>query len=462
MLFSSIPFLFYFFPIVLILYFACPKKGRNFVLFLVSLVFYAWGEPKYCILMAASILAGYIFGLLIERCKAKKALLAMAIVLNVAVFAYFKYSDFFIENFNAVTGLSLPLLKIALPIGISFYTFQILSYIIDVYRGEKAQRNIIDLGAYITMFPQLVAGPIVRYSDVAVQLKERSYSMEKAALGARRLIIGIGKKVLLANTLGQLCDAFLASGEQSVLFYWLYAVAFMLQIYFDFSGYSDMAIGLGRILGFEFMENFRHPYVSRSITEFWRRWHISLGFWFRDYVYIPMGGNRKGKVRWLFNILVVWLLTGFWHGTEWNFMVWGVYFGVILLIEKLWLLKKLEKAKVINHFYVFFLCAVSFVMFNAGSMGEAMAHVGGLFGLGGQSLVSKEALYYLSSYAPLIIIGIIGATPLPAKLVSMARETKAGEKVLNILEPIALVLIFITATAFLVDGSFNPFLYFRF
>ena len=338
MIFSSIPFLYYFLPVVLILYFLAPKVLKNPVLLLSSLFFYGWGEPKYVFLMVVTILSGYVFGLLIERFSGKglsKVFLVLSVLVSLAGLAYFKYADFFIQNFNALTGFSVPFLRLALPIGISFYTFQILSYTVDVYRGTvKAQKNPIHLATYVALFPQLIAGPIVRYQDVEKQLVSRTHSFEKASAGCRRFILGLAKKILIANTLGELCQVFTQSAELSVLYYWLYAVAYMLQIYYDFSGYSDMAIGLGKIFGFELLENFNYPFISKSITEFWRRWHISLGTWFRDYVYIPLGGNRLGRTRQLFNIFVVWLLTGFWHGAEWNFIIWGLYFGVLLTFEK--------------------------------------------------------------------------------------------------------------------------------
>ena len=465
MLFSSIPFLYYFLPAVLLLYFAAPKKLKNTVILISSLFFYAWGEPKYVILMITSILAGYILGLLIEKFRKKalsKIFLALSVIFSIGALGYFKYADFFISNFNSVTGLSVPLLRIALPVGISFYTFQLLSYTIDVYRGDTpAQKNPVTLAAYISLFPQLIAGPIVRYSDVAAQLEKRTVSFEKVSDGIRRFIIGLSKKILIANALGELCDIFRDSGEKSVLFYWIYAIAFTLHIYFDFSGYSDMAIGLGKIMGFDFMENFNYPYISKSITEFWRRWHISLGTWFRDYVYIPLGGNRVSKLRQFINILVVWLLTGFWHGAEWNFPVWGLYFAVILLIEKTWLLEKLKKSKIISHFYVLFLVVISFVIFNAGNMTEAFADIKGMFGFAGINIVSTEAIYYLRSYAVVFILAVIGATPLPTKIVAKIRNSSSA-KILNIIEPIFLIALMVMITAYLVDGSFNPFLYFRF
>ena len=466
MLFSSIPFLYYFLPCVLLLYFLAPKKLKNAVLLLSSLVFYAWGEPIYVLLMISSVVSGYILGLLIEKFRAKplgSVFLIASVVISLGLLVYFKYADFFIANFNAVFGLSVPLLRIALPIGISFYTFQLLSYTIDVYRGTvAAQRNFITLAAYIALFPQLIAGPIVRYADVAAQLTSRTHSFDKIALGIRRFVLGLAKKILIANALGELCDIFRASGDKSVLFYWLYAVAFTLHIYFDFSGYSDMAIGLGKIFGFDFMENFRFPYISASITEFWRRWHISLGSWFRDYVYIPLGGNRVGKAKWLRNIFIVWLLTGFWHGAAWNFIVWGLLFAVLLVVEKLWLQRPLQKTKVLKHIYVLLFVILSFVIFNATDMRQALSDLGAMFGAGNIPFYSAEWSYYLRSYAVILGLAVLGATPLPQKLLAAVRRRKAGETLLNIAEPIVLAALLLVMTAYLVDGSFNPFLYFRF
>ena len=465
MLFSSLSFLYYFLPCVLIIYFLAPKKLKNSVLLLSSLFFYAWGEPKYVLLMLLAILCGYLFALLIERYRGRRLsrlFLILSVSLSAAILGFFKYADFFIQNFNAVTGLSLPLLRIALPIGISFYTFQLISYTVDVYRGVPAQRSFIDLAAYISLFPQLIAGPIVRYSQIAEQLSSRRHSLDKAALGIRRFILGLGKKVLIANAMGQLCQTFSASQDKSVLFFWLYAIANMLHIYFDFSGYIDMAIGLGKLFGFDFPENFNYPYISRSVTEFWRRWHISLGSWFRDYVYIPMGGNRVSKPRWLLNILVVWLLTGFWHGAAWTFIVWGLFFAVFLILEKLWLLKRLEKAPVLGRFYVLFTVMLSFIIFSAENMGQALSSLSSLFGAGGLPLLSAEFLYYLKSYAVLLLIAVVGATPLPRLLLQRLGIRPGGEKLRNLLEVPALLLILALSTAYLVDGSFNPFLYFRF
>ena len=466
MLFSSIPFLYYFLPGVLILYFIAPKKLKNTVLMLSSLVFYGWGEPKYVFLMMASIVIGYVAGVLIEafsQKKLSKVALWASVLINLGFLGYFKYSDFFIENFNMLTGLSVPLLRVALPIGISFYTFQILSYTVDVYRGNvPAQKNIINLAAYITMFPQLIAGPIVRYSDIEKNLTERTHSVESFAIGMRRFILGLAKKILIANSLGELCDIFKSSDDKSVLFYWLYAVAFGLHVYFDFSGYSDMAIGLGRIFGFKFIENFNYPYISKSATEFWRRWHMSLGTWFRDYVYIPMGGNRVSKPKWIINIFVVWFLTGFWHGASWNFIVWGLFFAVLLIIEKQFLLKFLQKTRVISRIYTLVAVGISFVIFNAADMGEAIRYIGGMFGAGGIPLVSTEFWYYLKSFAVMLVMGVIGATPLVKKTVNKIKENKIGGKIIFVFEPVVLLVLMVVMTAYLVDGSFNPFLYFRF
>ena len=458
MLFSSIPFLYYFLPAVLLVYFAVPKWAKNAVLLLSSLVFYGWGEPKYVILMAATIVAFYICGLGIGGAKketAKKVWLVVSIAIGIVLLTVFKYADFFIQSFASVTGLSLPLLKLALPIGISFYTFQCMSYAADVYRGTAAaQKNIITFGAYVALFPQLIAGPIVRYVDVARELENRSTTLDDAMAGIRRFLVGLGKKILLANQLGLLTETFRASTEKSILFHWLYAIAFMLHIYFDFSGYSDMAIGLGRIFGFHFIENFNYPYLSKSVTEFWRRWHMSLGSWFRDYVYIPLGGNRVSKARWVFNILVVWMLTGLWHGASWNFVLWGLLFAVVLLIEK-WLPALQKLPSVLRRAYVLLIVMLSFVLFNAQTLSQAAADIAGLFA--GLPFATQESLYCLRSYAVVFAVSLVGATPLPKQLAE-----RIPEKVSAVLEPAALIALLLTCTAYLVDGSFNPFLYFRF
>ena len=452
MIFSSIPFLYYFLPAVWLLYFALPRGWRNGVLLLSSLVFYGWGEPRLLTLMVLTICAFYLFGLAMEGGR-KKLWLILSVVLGVGLLGIFKYADFFITSFNAATGLGLPLLRLTLPVGISFYTFQCLSYTIDVYRGHvRAQRNLISFGAYVALFPQLIAGPIVRYADVARELESRTHSWENWRLGLRRFLVGLGKKVILADNFALLLKAFRDTGEASVLFHWLYAIGFLLNIYFDFSGYSDMAIGLGRIFGFHFCENFDYPYLSKSVTEFWRRWHMSLGTWFRDYVYIPLGGNRVSRGRWVRNLLVVWLLTGLWHGAAWNFVLWGLFFGVLLLAERWLPLEKLPGW--LRHGYVLLAVTLSFVLFNAPSLSQAAVDLGGLVGLGGIPLVSPQALYCLKSYAILFLLGIAGATPLPKRLATRLAGTGW--------ETAYLAALLLICTGYLVDGSYSPFLYFRF
>ena len=461
MLFSSIPFLYYFLPAVLMVYFLVPWKLKKAVLLLSSLIFYGWGEPKLLWLMVFTIALFYLCGLAIGCSRNpghKRFWLLVSVVISLALLGLFKYADFFIGSVNAVTGLRIPLLKLALPVGISFYTFQCLSYTVDVYRGTvPPQKSLISFGAYVALFPQLIAGPIVRYRDVARELESRTLSWENISLGLRRFLIGLGKKVLLADNFALLIKLFRESGEPSVLFYWMYAVAFMLNIYFDFSGYSDMAIGLGRILGFHFMENFDYPYLSGSVTEFWRRWHMSLGSWFRDYVYIPMGGNRVSRGRWVFNILVVWMLTGAWHGAAWNFVLWGLVFAALLLAEK-WIPALKNLPGVLRHGYVLLAVCLSFVLFNAESMAQALGDFAGLFGLAGLPLVTRESMYYLGSYLVLFFAGCVGATPLPRKAALRLNQSRLG----GWLEMLFLAGLLLICTAYLVDGSFSPFLYFRF
>ena len=477
MVFSGITFLYYFLPCVLLVYFLVQKAtGRmgesmvpqNVVLLLASLFFYAWGEPVYVVLMLFTIITGYVAGLLIEKTTVNpigfltsKLVFTGAVGVFVLLFVVFKYTDFIIQNVNAVTGMDIPLRHIVLPIGISFYTFQMISYLADVYRKEvPAQRNFISLALYISMFPQLIAGPIVRYSTVAGQIDTRKSTWEGVESGITRFIVGLSKKVLIANELGRLCELYKQTTESSVLYAWLYAIAFCLHIYFDFSGYSDMAIGLGRIFGFHFPENFDYPYISTSITEFWRRWHMSLGSWFRDYLYIPLGGNRVSRVKWYRNILIVWLFTGFWHGASWNFVAWGLFFGVLLVIEKNWLLPVLQKAKGLNHIYVLLLLVISFVIFNGEDLGMAWKDICNLFGFGNIPLYSSEAVYYLDSFLVLIIIAIIGCTPFVRKIADYI--SRYFVKLSAVVKPVILLLLLILSTAYLVDGSFNPFLYFRF
>ena len=462
MLFSSIPFAYYFLPAVLVLYFLVPFRFKNAVLLAFSLVFYGWGEPVYLILMTLSILMGWVFGLLIGKyrgTKRAKLFLTASVVTSLGLLGWFKYADFAVENLNAL-GLNLALPRVALPIGISFYTFQILSYTIDVYRGNaERQKSLVNFGAYVSMFPQLIAGPIVRYADVARQLESREHSVEKASLGVRRFVIGLAKKILIANQLGQLIELYRASSQPSVLFVWMYAAAFALQIYFDFSGYSDMAIGLGKIFGFDLLENFNYPFISRSISEFWRRWHMSLGGWFRDYVYIPLGGNRVKPLRYVFNVLAVWALTGLWHGAAWNFVLWGLLFAALLTAEKFLLGKAMAKLPGwLVRVPILVVLLISFVLFNASSLSQAAADVGGMLGLGDLPAVSAESLYYLRSYGLLLVMAVVGATPLVKNLALRLEKGKA----FAILEPVVLCALLLAVTAFLVGGSFNPFLYFRF
>ena len=465
MLFSSIPFLYYFLPIVLFVYFLVPKVLKNTVLLLASLVFYAWGEPKYVVLMIVSIVLFFGCGLAIGKCtqqKWKKFWLIVSAVVSLTLLAIFKYADFFISSFNGVTGIGLPLLRLALPIGISFYTFQCLSYTIDVYRGNvPAQKNPISFGAYVALFPQLIAGPIVRYVDVARELDYRTHSWEDFMLGLRRFLVGLAKKILIANTLGELTNIFRDSGEKSVVFYWMYAIAFALHIYFDFSGYSDMAIGLGRIFGFHFIENFNYPYLSKSISEFWRRWHMSLGSWFRDYVYIPLGGNRVKMGRWVFNTLVVWMLTGLWHGAAWNFVLWGLLYAVFLMAEK-WLPFLQKMPVLLRRIYVLLIVVLGFVLFNAADLPMALSDIAGMFGFGGVPVMTVETAYYLQSYCVVFLLAVIGATPLAKHIAVRLTAGKVTGKVLAVLEPVLLIAALLICTAYLVDGSFNPFLYFRF
>ena len=461
MIFSSITFLFYFLPILLAIYYIVPHKLKNIILLVASLGFYAYGEPKYVVIMLISIVTTYIFGILMGKYeKHKKLFLILSILISIGLLVYFKYINFIIQNINLWLTNKIDFIYVVLPIGISFYTFQLISYIIDVYRGEaKVQKNVLKLAMYISLFPQLIAGPIVRYTTVEEQIEKREYSFEKFANGVRRFIVGLGKKVLIANVIGELNSVFLASNDTSVLFYWLYAISETLQIYFDFSGYSDMAIGLGKMFGFDFLENFNYPYVATSITDFWRRWHISLSTWFRDYIYIPLGGNRVSKIKWLRNIMVVWLLTGLWHGAAWNFIIWGLYFGILLIVEKVFLSKCLEKLpKVLRHIYTLLIVMISFVIFNGESTAQIFQNIGGLVGINTSNAISQESLYYLKSYLVVILIGFIGATPVFKNLVNKEKV----HKVMNVLEPIFLLLILTISTSYIIDGSFNPFLYFRF
>ena len=463
MLFTSISFLYYFLPIVIILYFIVPKKFKNFILFLSSIFFYFCGEPIYTFLMIGEIFIAYVGARYLEKHR-KKSILVSLLAIHIGALGLFKYSDFTINNINQIFGSKIPLLKLALPIGISFYTFQIISYVVDVYRGKvKAQKSFLKLATYVSLFPQLIAGPIVRYETIEKELDNRTSNFENFAYGVRRFVIGLGKKVLIANMLGELCDVFSTTNEKSILFYWIFAISYSLQIYFDFSAYSDMAIGLGRMFGFHFLENFNYPYISKSITEFWRRWHMSLSSWFRDYVYIPLGGNRKGTIILVRNIFIVWALTGIWHGANWTFVIWGLMFGIMLIIEKLFLTKHLEKMpSILQRIYVLFTVMISFIIFNANSIGEAWNNIIGLFGANGESLINASTVYYLKSYLVVLVIAIIGSTPLLKNIIEKLKTKTNANKIINLLEPIAMASILIIVTAYLVDNSYNPFLYFRF
>ena len=459
MLFSSVTFIYYFLPILLLVYFIVPKKLKNTVLLIFSLLFYFLGEPRYLVILLLSCVINYIFSKLIERDKGKKIILMLAVIYNVGQLLIFKYLDFFIVNINNVTGLGLKLYYFTLPIGISFFTFQAMAYVIDVYnKRHKSARSLCEFMTYISLFPQLIAGPIVRYSDVLEEFNEREHSFNNIALGIRRFIIGLGKKVLIANVFGELVREIT---EVSVLSSWIKPIAYTFQIYFDFSGYSDMAIGLGLMFGFHFKENFNYPLIASSITDFWRRWHISLSSWFRDYIYIPLGGNRVGKIKLLRNIFVVWFLTGFWHGASWNFILWGLYFAVILVIEKFIIKKYLDKTKVLKYIYSIILIIIGFLIFSVEDVNAIFSDLKNMFFVGNISLYNSEILYLLRNYLGLFIVAIIGATPLMKVLMEKINNTKL-KKGIDILEPVFLILLLILVTAFLVDESFNPFLYFRF
>ena len=465
MLFTSISFLYYFLPALIIIYFIAPKKYKNIILLIASLLFYLYGEPKYVFLMIAEIIIAYIGAILIDKYKNQsKNILITTLFIHVFLLIIFKYTDFIIQTINDISNANIKLLNIALPIGISFYTFQIISYVIDVYNGKvKVQKNLINLATYVSLFPQLVAGPIVRYQTVEKELDDRVHSFNNFAYGIRRFSIGLAKKVLIANALGELCTKAFVLNETTVIFYWIFGISYMLQLYFDFSAYSDMAIGLGRIFGFNFPENFNYPYISKSITEFWRRWHISLSTWFKDYVYIPLGGNRDGKYKQIRNILIVWLLTGIWHGANWTFLIWGLLFGIILIIEKIFLNKFMEKLpSFIRRIYVLFIVMILFIIFNSDNMQVALTNIKGLFGMNGEVFINDYTLHYLKSYLPLLIIAFLGATPFIKTLIDKLRKNKYVNNIINILEPILIVMILFVVTSYLIDNSYNPFLYFRF
>ena len=457
MIFSSLLFLFWFMPVFFAVYYLVPAKAKNIVLFLGSIVFYAWGEPKYLLLILVSILVNYILGLLIGRFstseKIRKTFFIAALVFDISLLLFFKYIGFFISNINSAFGAGIPEINVSLPLGISFYTFQIMSYIIDLYRGKvKAETSVLRLGTYIVMFPQLIAGPIVVYSEVSEGLKKRSIRAEDVEEGLKVFILGLASKVLIANNVGMLWKELSQIGYDriSTPLAWLGALAFTLQIYFDFNGYSLMATGLGRMLGFSFPKNFDHPYVSVSITEFWRRWHITLSSWFREYLYFPLGGSRKGPVRNYVNLLIVWAVTGFWHGADWNFILWGLYFFVLLSIEKLFLLKRLKDHRTAGHIYTMFFVIISWVIFSITDPGQLSLYLTRLFGGYG----GEDILYYLRNYGCILLLGCLFSTPVFEGLYRRIKDRSAGVFV-------SLALL-VCSVAYLADASFNPFLYFRF
>jgi len=469
MVFSSLNFLFLFLPLVMLCYFFAPRRLRNGVLFLFSLVFYAWGEPIYVVLMLFSTLVDYTHGIWVDKHrgtpKAKAALLS-SVIINLSLLFVFKYSDFVVLNLNALLGTAIPQPNLPLPIGISFYTFQTMSYTIDVYRNEaKVQRSIISFGAYVALFPQLIAGPIVRYQTIAEALDSRRESPDQFAEGIRRFVTGMAKKVLLANNIGMVWDQFYAlpDARMTVLGAWLGIIAYSFQIYFDFSGYSDMAIGLGKMFGFEFLENFEYPYISKSITEFWRRWHISLGTWFKEYVYYPLGGNRTGPAKQLRNIFIVWLLTGIWHGASWNFAAWGLYYCALLIAEKLFLLRFLERAPAaVGHLYTLFFVVMGWVLFACESFSKGFAYLGHLFGAGGIPLWDNLAVFTLLSN--LLMLGILAAAATPLGHIAAGRflEKYRSTASATVISCGVLLALFLLSLAYLVDSTYNPFLYFRF
>ena len=467
MVFSTPIFMFYFLVLTLLAYYVVPRRGRNVVLLLSSLVFYYWGERVYVAIMFLSTAIDYTHGLLVERCKARgnikgaKMAVASSIVFNLALLCFFECWDFIAGSLQSVGLTFMPVLGVHLPIGISFYTFQTMSYTIDVYRGDsRAQRNILNFGTFVTLFPQLIAGPIIKYKDLGAQIDRRDYSADKFSSGVQIFMVGLAKKLLIANNVGMLWDSYkaMAPAELTVAGAWLGVLAFTFQIYFDFSGYSDMAVGLGRMLGFEFLPNFNYPYISKSITEFWRRWHISLSTWFREYLYIPLGGNRRGKGRQVFNLLVVWAATGIWHGANWTFLFWGLYFFALLMLEKFVLLKPLEKAPaVVGHVYTLALVMVSWAIFAI----EDLSHLGGylkvMFGLGGVPLADGTFGYYLTSFLPVLCVAAVASAPL-GRAIYRGMGTRAQQVACTVLVAAGLLV----CTAYLVAGTYNPFLYFNF
>ena len=461
MLFSSITFIYVFLPILLITYYITPTKYKNIILLIFSLLFYSLGEPKYIIILILSCIINYYLSKLLNK-KYKKIILIIAIIYNIGQLFIFKYTDFFISNINTIFKSSISLTYIIMPIGISFFTIQALGYVIDVYnKNHKPAKSLLEFMTYISLFPQLIAGPIVRFSDIKNELTKRTINYEKISLGIKRFIIGLSKKVLLANILGEFTTLVI---EESFVYSWLKPIFYTLQIYFDFSGYSDMAIGLGLMLGFNFLENFNYPLIANSITDFWRRWHISLSSWFRDYLYIPLGGNRVSTLKWIRNLLIVWFLTGFWHGANWNFIIWGLYFGILLIIEKVFLKRFLDKTKIIKYIYTLLIVIISFLIFSTTNINELFNSLKNMFLINNIPLINKTTIYYFRSYIVLLIISIISATPILKITINKIKQTKLN-KIIEVLEILEIFIYFgllTLSTAYLIDESFNPFLYFRF
>ncbi len=468
MVFSSLFFTFAFLPVTLILYYTLGKRLRNIVLLTLSLFFYAWGEPVYVLLMCASIIINFFLGMLLGKAdtgRGRKLFFIISLVFNIGCLAYFKYASMLVHTVESMSGVQLHAATPGLPLGISFYTFHILSYVIDVYRGRiRSQKSLVLFALYILMFPQLVAGPIVKYADIEWQLADRSMTFQKFHAGLNRFLCGLAKKVLLANNIGLLWSEVkvMPGAELSVLMAWAGIVAFALQIYFDFSGYSDMAIGLGKMLGFRFKENFRYPYISQSVTEFWRRWHISLGSWFRDYVYIPLGGNRAGKRKLILNLCVVWFLTGLWHGASWNFVLWGLYFGALLLIEKMFLEKYMKRwPQAVRHLYLLMVVVIGWVFFDFTNLADALRFLHTMFGLGGAVFINAQTIAKFEAYFVLFLICVIASSPLPKKLALFLRS-KMHRAIYQTAVAVYYCVFLFFSTAYMVGATFNPFIYFRF
>ena len=462
MVFSSITFLYYFLPILILVYYIVPSKLRNITILIFSLAFYFYGEPKYVLLLVASFTLNYLFAKMIYKNKSKTYLM-IGVIINILILVYFKYTNFLIFNVNQIFKLSINFLDIVMPIGISFFTFQEVSYLIDVYKERVTpSSSLLNYATYVCLFPQLVAGPIVRYSQINEQLKSRKHSFNNFSVGVTRFVLGLSKKVILANLLGTMYDELSTITQYTVLLFWLKAIGYTLQLYLDFSAYSDMAIGLGHMFGFSFTENFNYPLIANSITDFWRRWHITLSSFFKDYVYIPLGGNRVSFVKWLRNIFVVWFLTGLWHGASWNYILWGLYFALLLLIEKKVLKKRLEKHRVLSHVYTLFLVIISFVIFKNESIAELKKNLIGMFNFVNYKLFDSTVLYYLKSYAILVLVSVLASTPLLKNIAIKLSKRKVLKNFSIILEPALIIILLVISTSSLISSTYNPFLYFRF